>query len=71
MRFSRVTVLSVGALVALWITACSAGPGPEAPNSTPTSGSTFGSAQSPSLSASGDPPVCQGWVRPVVRSKSI
>ena len=55
MRFSRVTVLGVGALLALWIAACSAGPGPEATSSTPSSGSTFGSAPSPSLSASASP----------------
>ena len=30
MRFSRVTVLGIGALSALWITACTAGTGTEA-----------------------------------------
>ena len=55
MRFSRVTVLGIGALSALWITACTAGTGTEASTSTPSSGSTFASAPAPDLSASASP----------------
>ena len=55
MRFSRVAVRGVGVVVALCITACSTGPGPEAANGTPSSGSTSANASSPSLSPSASP----------------
>lgn len=55
MRLSRVATPGVCALLALWITACSAGTGTEASNSTPSNGSTFHSAPAPSLSASSSP----------------
>lgn len=55
MRLSRVATLGACALLALWITACSAGTGTEASNSTPSNGSTFHPAPAPSLSASSSP----------------